>query len=444
MHGITLKRSLALSLSLLLGGGCRTVSSSEGYSEQTEKNASDFVKVSGTKFTLNGKPFYFQGSNFYRVAMDKQFSEAELDDIFARYANNGLKVVRFWAFSCDTKKDWGIKRGFHSQGKALLDATGKVSEEAFVQIDKTIAAAGRHGIKIILPLVNFEHEYCGMEWWNYVYGDKKESKHAFYCNKNVIDAFRTHVRRVLTRKNTVHGRTYSEDPNIMAIELANEPHTKDHYETDGKVDPSCQDKVDSSKPGNLVYNWLQDTAAFVKGIDRNHLVATGEEGYKASGDQSKHSWLHSGSKGVAFEKNVTLKDIDFATVHLYPDNSEIPKDDFDSWYVENVIKDRARISHSVGKPIVMEETGFSEFRNDGSAGMNKYKRMGYYDDRPGWLRKMYKAANEADYAGTMIWQAVPTRPDGRPYDDDDFTFPLSSEEGKVVREQAAYMNAKNN
>jgi hypothetical protein len=35
---------------------------------------------------------------------------------------------------------------------------------------------------------------------------------------------------------------------------------------------------------------------------------------------------------------------------------------------------------------------------------------------------MYKAANDAGYSGTMIWQAVPVRADGTPYDSDYFTF----------------------
>lgn len=446
MRGVTLRAGFLLGSLLPFGGGCKTLPEANLQEDESGESKSGFVRTAGQRFTLDGKPFYFQGTNFYRVAMDEQFNESELDDIFRQYAENGIRVVRFWGFSCETKPEWvkaGLKNGFHSQGKPMLDASGRVNEEALVQIDRTLHAASKAGVKVILPLVNFEHEYCGMEWWNYVYGDKEESKHAFYCNDDVIKAYRDHVKRILTRRNTKSGLVYAEDPTIMAIELANEPHTKDYYESSGKVDKSCQDKVDPSKPGDLVYNWLKDTAAYVKTLDRNHLVATGEEGYKTAGDTQKHSWLHNGSKGVSFEKNVSIPDIDFATVHLYPDNSAVPKSDFDSWYVDNVVKDRAEIAHRAGKPIVLEETGFSEYQDDGSEGMKKYAAMGYYDERPNWLRKMYQAANEANYAGTMVWQVVPVSANQQAYDDDLFTFPLTSEEGKVVKEQAVLMNRKN-
>ena len=39
-------------------------------------------------------------------------------------------------------------------------------------------------------------------------------------------AFQSYIKTILTRKNTINGVTYSEDPTIMAVELANEPHTR--------------------------------------------------------------------------------------------------------------------------------------------------------------------------------------------------------------------------
>lgn len=444
MSSRTRTKILLLSALSLTFSSCKTTDG--GSKSASSQHGGGFVKTKGTQFTLDGKPFYFQGTNFYRVAMHKQFTPAELDDIFAQYKNNGITVVRLWGFSCETPDEWksyGITPGFHSHNgaKPMLDRNGNYNNEALEQLDRALAAAGNRGIKIILPLVNYEPEYCGMEWWNHVHGTKGESKQAFYCNDNVIRAYRKHMETILNRSNSVNGRKYKDDPTIMAIELANEPHTKDGYETSGKIDKSCQSKV-NGKPGDLVYNWLRDTSQFVKSIDRNHLVTTGEEGYKSSGDTSKHAWLHNGLKGVGFEKNVSIPSIDFSTVHLYPDNSEIPKSDFDSWYVDKVIKDRAYLAHGAGKPIVLEETGFSEYR-EGPAYMEKYKRMDYHGDRPNWLRKMYEAANQVDYAGTMVWQVVPMRSNGQPYDDDDFTFGMNSAEGKVVLEQARYMQSKN-
>lgn len=400
---------------------------------------SGFVRVSGTDFTLNGQKFKFQGTNFYRLALlDRRYSESEIDDIMKQYSDAGIKVLRFWGFSCETPAEWekeGVTRGGVTQ-VPILNRKGEQQEEAWVQVDRVLAAAGKHGIKVIYPLVNFEHEYCGMEWWNHVYGNKKESKHGFYCEDNVRKAFKGYVSSLLNRRNTINGLAYKDDPAIMAIELANEPHTKDHYETKGPLDESCK-KIADGKPGTIVHHWLKEMSEHVRSIDSQHLISSGEEGYRVNGDTSKHSWIHNGMKGVDFERDIQLPLISFATVHLYPDNSDIPRSDFHSWYVPQVIADRARLAHKYGKPIVLEETGFGELTNENNEYMNKVRKTGYAADRPKWLKEMYTAANAAGYAGTMVWQVVPSDSKGKAYDDDLFTFSFDSVDMKSIRDQVA-------
>lgn len=406
----------------------------------------EFVKRKGTQFELGGKPFYFQGTNFYRLGVrDRYYSDYELDQILGKLSKSGIKVVRFWGFSCETPDEW-TGQGLHRGGIAnppLLDRYGRRNETAFAYLDKVVAKAGDNGLKIILPMVNFEHEYCGMEWWNHVYGDQNESKQAFYCNGSVKKAYKSHVSTLLNRRNTYSGRVYRDDPSIMAIELANEPHTEDYYETSGQVDASCRPYVDG-KPGTLVNTWLKEMSEYVRSLDSKHLISTGEEGYRVSGAKDKHQWIHDGSKGEDFDRNIALPLIDFATVHLYPDNWTIPAStDFFSWFVPHVLKNRAAVAHAANKPIVLEETGFSEMdSNNSSDFMRRIAQAGYFNSRAYWLSEIYKAANEASYAGTMIWQVVPLNDSGIPYDDDLYTFPANSAEGSVVFQQAAYMNSQ--
>lgn len=87
----------------------------------------------------------------------------------------------------------------------------------------------------------------------------------------------------------------------------------------------------------------------------------GEEGYRVRGDTSccTNNWLNGGVKGVDFDTNVADRNIDFATVHAYPDNWGIAASDY-KWYGPNFLADRARIAHAAGKPIVMEEYGSRE------------------------------------------------------------------------------------
>ena len=46
---------------------------------------------------------------------------------------------------------------------------------------------------------------------------------AFYREPKAQEAFRFAVKQLVTRKNTVNGRAYTDDPTIMSWQLANEP-----------------------------------------------------------------------------------------------------------------------------------------------------------------------------------------------------------------------------
>lgn len=129
----------------------------------------------------------------------------------------------------------------------------------------------------------------------------------FYTDRQVKQDFKDYINMLVSRRNTVTGVTYRDDPTIFAWELANEPHTTDGYEKSRNI-----------KPGTLVRDWVREIAAYVKSIDGNHMVSTGEEGYRSFGPRIKHDWLNNGLKGVDFAENIKDPNIDFATVHLYP------------------------------------------------------------------------------------------------------------------------------
>ena len=384
---------------------------------------SGFVTTSGTKFVLDGKPFYFQGTNAVRFGTTASESEDRIYWAMREYAARGLRVVRFWGFSCQ-----GYLDGSASMIEwASSDQIG-YNEGALQRLDATLDAARAAGLKVILPLVNFESSYCGMQWWTeQVIGNS--DKHLFYTDYRVKNAFKRHVATLLNRVNTRYQSTlgrsirYKDDPTIMAIELANEPHTQDYYEWNKGL-----------PAGELVYNFLNDLSWYVRSLDQWHLISTGEEGYKTTIDSYydtyDHVWINNGSKGVNFEKNVTLSQIDFATVHIYPDNWNIPSQQM-SWVEQHLVKRRADIAHNAGKPIVLEESGFN---NDG--GWWGYK-LGYGSNPAWYLSQIYEFANRYGYAGTMIWQLVPSgfRVGGYDYDTN---HPVAD----VVTRQASYMNGK--
>lgn len=76
--------------------------------------------------------------------------------------------------------------------------------------------------------------------------------------------------------------------------LQNEPHTQDKYEQDRGM-----------PAGQLVKNWLSEMSDWLKGLDSNHLISTGEEGYRAGGptglvdNVGANFWMNGGYKGQA-------------------------------------------------------------------------------------------------------------------------------------------------
>lgn len=379
---------------------------------------SEFVTRDGNQFVLNGQPFYFQGTNFYRLSLIERHAETEVYDIMRDLAASGMKVVRIWGFSCGD-----------SNAQAMLKSVSKTSahydEIALRRLDLAIDAARSANLKVIIPLVNYQKEYCPMSWWvNKVTGE--DDPNLFYSDPDVREAFKRHVGRMLSRANTAYlnkrgeNITYANDPTIMAIELANEPHTDDWYETDRGI-----------VPGDLLYNWLSFMSDFIRSVDPNHLIASGEEGYKrephSKAQVDRHWWLSDGSKGADYERNLTLPNIDFATVHAYPTHWMISTDDID-WFSEEFLADRARIAHKLNKPVVLEEIGISDIENP---------YLGYTKEPHKWLEVLLNAANDANYNGTMIWQLVPAGSE-----EGEFIYDFRSPTAAVVFKQAERMNKK--
>lgn len=375
-----------------------------------------FVTTAGTHFVLDGQPFYFQGTNAANFAIMDGRSEADVYSAMQQYAAHGLRVVRFWGFSC--------KGAFYGQPMIeRVDAKGvHYNEDALMRLDATLDAARAAGLKVIMPLVNFEPEYCGINWWvKSITGS--DDKQQFYKDERVSRVYKRHVATLLNRVNTRYQSTigksirYADDPTFLSIEVMNEPHTQDGYDYSGI----------------LVNRYLDDMSTYIRSIDPNHLISSGEEGYKTTIDPKldsyDHAWISNGLKGVNFEADIWLKNIDFMTTHTYPDNNDIQSWDM-PWVVQNLVHRRADLAHWAGKPIVMEESGFS---ND----PNFHGSLGYYSNPSYWLRQLYDAANAADFAGTLIWQVFPSGWKTGGYD-----YSLDDSVGQVVTDQARFMNSR--
>ncbi|XP_068313836.1 mannan endo-1,4-beta-mannosidase 7-like isoform X2 [Pyrus communis] len=148
-------------------------------------------------------------------------------------------------------------------------------------------------------------------------------------------------RTVLTRINTLTGVAYKDEPTIMAWELMNEP------------------RCTSDPSGKTIQAWITEMASYLKSIDGNHLLEVGLEGFYGSSNPKKNP--NNYPIGTDFIANNQIPDIDFATVHAYPDqwltgSSYEDQVSFLNSWVSGHIQDAQNI---LKKPVLFAEFGRS-------------------------------------------------------------------------------------
>lgn len=102
--------------------------------------SSSFVETSGTRFTLDGKDFYFAGTNNYYFHYK---SKKMVDDVFADMIAMNLKVIRIW----------GFLDGEPNEHSVMQPKPGIYDESGFSKLDYAIyKASTRQGLNWSFPL----------------------------------------------------------------------------------------------------------------------------------------------------------------------------------------------------------------------------------------------------------------------------------------------------
>ena len=216
---------------------------------------SSFGTACGTKLVVGCQPFHFTGANCHYLmthAADEG-SRSHADEVLAAAHSMGITCIRTWAFG--EKGTWNV----------LQPSPGDYDYHVFEGLDYVLDRCGQLGIRVILTLVNSCDDYGGMQ--QYVDWDGGGAHDDFYTRPNCKEWYRNHVLKVLTRVNSVNGRTYKDDPTILAWELANEARAR--------------------TAGLAVLNaWMQEMSGYIKSIDSNHLVSSGIEGFYADAQKN--------------------------------------------------------------------------------------------------------------------------------------------------------------
>ncbi|HEY8224321.1 MAG TPA: cellulase family glycosylhydrolase, partial [Pyrinomonadaceae bacterium] len=366
-------KSLLIAALLLIGGAAvfLYVASPETRSVAARYG---FVQRRGIRFEVNGKPFRFVGANV--AVMYRDEDRERMPETLKRAEQSGIKVVRVWAFGeggpNDVKpvadfEDWPRTHSFRL-------SPGQWNEEAFVHLDKVLAEAAKDNLRVQLCLTNWWRDTGGVTQYlrwagindaaddKFRYGINNEKAILFYTNPETRRLYREHLEKLVSRRNSITGLLYRDDPTIFGWELMNEAQVITGRWAERRA-------------------WISEMSAYLKSLDPNHMITPGAWGYRSAAE--RREWLADHS----------LRTVDYCDVHNYP------RDDHDSFIdspksLREFIDNHVAAAVTIQKPLVFGEFGM------GLEGHNGFSQSE-------WFETFFDGNIRAGSGGAMFWVITP-------------------------------------
>jgi len=349
-----------------------------------------FVAVNGVAFELDGQPYNFVGANLWQGmnlgVVGPDGNRARLSRELDRLQAAGITNLRILAGSegPDTEPYRAVP--------SLQTAPGVYNPAVFGGLDHLLDEMNQRDMRAVMVLNNFWHWSGGMaqyvQWdiggsipypgdWNAFQNYSAQ----FYTNAQCQTWFRDHIDEVVGRVNTVNGEAYKDDPTIFAWELANEPR-------------------------RFPADWIDDTAAYIKSLDPNHLVTTGFEG-----ETGAETWL-AGWEDRTFVETHNGEKIDYATTHIWPENWGWYNPTDPTTYAAAEAQALAYFQtheqealNILAKPVVLEEFGLAR---DGWTGPDHHDPAAPTSHRDAFYAAMFdavyaSASSGGSAAGDNFW-----------------------------------------
>ncbi|MCX7798091.1 MAG: cellulase family glycosylhydrolase [Melioribacter sp.] len=212
---------------------------------------STFVVRKNDKLYENGKEFRFISFNIPNLHYIEDYlpfdstnpwrlpDEFEIRDALTSIKQLGGKVVRMYVLS--------VRRDIDTPDIIRhVEGPGKFNEEAFKALDKVLQIANEVGVRVIIPFVDNWHWWGGPKEYAAFRGKERD---AFWTDPEIISDFKKTIEFTINRRNTYTGILYKDDKAIFGWETGNE--------------------LDAP------YEWTKEIAAYIKSLDKNHLVIEG-------------------------------------------------------------------------------------------------------------------------------------------------------------------------
>jgi mannan endo-1,4-beta-mannosidase len=359
----------------------------------TAQPRSSFVTVRKHQFYLNDRPYYYVGANYWYGSLlgsekdDRKGVKRlrkELDFLKA----NGVTNLRLMGGAEGT----GMINGVIRVGPPLQPRQGKFDVQVLDGLDLVLSEMAKRDMKAVIFLSN-NWEWSGgfqqyLDWNGLVPEGMKTRKLTWEEQRDIVSKFYgcepckasydKQVNLILGRTNRYNKRKYTEDPSIMAWELANEPR------------PMRPAAADSYR------RWIADVTAMIKARDRNHLVTIGHEGYMGTEDMKLYEEIHAG------------RNVDYLTIHIWPKNWGWFKDHAIGENFGNVLEktlsyidQHLPVAERLGKPLVIEEFGLPRDGHSFDPSSPTSLRDAYYAKILSFVEQ--HAAANGHIAGLNFW-----------------------------------------
>jgi mannan endo-1,4-beta-mannosidase len=338
--------------------------------------AMSFVRTSGTAFTVDGRPFFVTGVNNHYLTFA---SPGEVTRVLDDAVTMGANVVRIilqpvigardgsvptiwnWPNPTADASNLGVGHSvllYWDPGKNAMAIND--GPDGMQKVDFVIAEAGKRQLRLVVAFLDFWDFTGGAQQMRAWYGSTDKSTF-FFSDPRTKRDYKTWVEHVVQRVNLLTGLAYRDDPTIMAWELMNEG---------------------NARPESLRLSWTAEMSAYVKSLDPNHLIGSGN------------------ANAVSRLTDLTIPTLDFGTWHGYPLYYHLSVLQFDELITEFCgIAGRAR------KPVLLEEFGYAR--------SNRNSAEAY----AGWLDTL---ARDPDCGGWLVWRLVSQQDNGRfPADEHD-------------------------
>jgi mannan endo-1,4-beta-mannosidase len=351
----------------------------------------NFVSVKNGRMWLNSRPYDFIGTNYWYgslLPLEKNRSRgidrlrSELDFL----KTNGVTNLRLMAGAEGSGPINSVER----VGPPLQPMQGEFDEKVARGLDVVLAEMAKRDMKAVIFFSN-NWEWSGgfqqyliwnkrlsPEWltkkpdWDQL----RDNVAKFYSCEPCVSGYRKQVEYIVRRRNKINGRRYIDDSTIMSWELANEPRPMRPIANDAYL------------------KWINDSAALIRSLDRNHLITTGHEG-----------WV--GTVGIElFEQSHIDPNIDYVTIHIWPKNwgwitGGRLEEGFDNALreTEKYVDDNLAVVRRLRKPMVIEEFGLPRDGQLFAAGTPTTYRDRYYET----LLSYVGGKDTSEIAGANFW-----------------------------------------